>query len=174
MIVVEELWAPLMRSVFADRIRQWLLTLRKQNAAVVLVAHTLAQFEAVPNAAAIVESCPTRIFLANAQAASSHSAPLYRDLGLQDREIEHIARGRPKRDYYLTSPSGSRQFELDLGPVARAFLGTPDGMTADEGRHRAQVLREQFGARWPGRWLEEQAVPVWSTRLYTLMDTGGD
>ena len=170
LIVIEELWAPLMRSVFADRIKQWLLTLRKQNAAVVLVAHSLAQFETVPNAAAILDSCPTRIFLANAQATSSRSAPLYRDIGLQDREIEHIARGRPKRDYYLISPSGSRQFELDLGPVARAFVGTPDGMTADEARHRAQRLREHEGARWPSVWLAEHGMTVWGDRLDRLFD----
>jgi type IV secretion system protein VirB4 len=39
--------------VFADRIKQWLLTLRKENAAVLLVAHTLAQLDQVPATALV-------------------------------------------------------------------------------------------------------------------------
>src|SRR5690606_36049775 len=36
LIVIEEAWAALMRSLFADRIKQWLPTLRKEHATVVL------------------------------------------------------------------------------------------------------------------------------------------
>jgi type IV secretion/conjugal transfer VirB4 family ATPase len=42
LLVVEEAWLPLMKSAFAARIKQWLLTLRKQNAAVVLATQSLA------------------------------------------------------------------------------------------------------------------------------------
>lgn len=101
LIVIEELWAPLMRTVFANRIKQWLLTLRKQNAAVVLVAHTPAQLEAVPGKQVLVESCPTRVLLPNPDAANPATARLYAELGLNEREIAVIASAQPKRDYYV-------------------------------------------------------------------------
>jgi len=122
LIVIEELWGALMRSAFAGKIRQWLLTLRKQNAAVVLVAHSVAQLRDAPNAAVLWESCPTRIYLPNADAAAPATAAVYAAMGLGDGEIATIAGAVPKRDYYFTSPKGARVFELGLGPVATRYV----------------------------------------------------
>lgn len=153
LIVIEELWAPLMRTVFADRIRQWLLTLRKQNAAVVLVAHTPAQLEAVPAKQVLVESCPTRILCPNPEATAAGTAPLYRELGLNDREIARLATAVPKRDYYVASPAGRRLITLELGPVALAFLSTPSGYTPDAARRAVESLVQRHGVDWPLAWL---------------------
>ena len=158
LIVIEELWAPLMRTVFSTRIKQWLLTLRKQNAAVVLVAHSLAQLDEVPAKQVIIESCPTKILLPNAQARSSANATLYRDLGLNEREIALIAEATPKRDYYVKSPLGSRLITLDLGPTALAFLTTPEGYTVDTLRPRIQSLASTEGDDWPRAWLDQHDV----------------
>ncbi|MBM3652925.1 MAG: conjugal transfer protein TrbE, partial [Alphaproteobacteria bacterium] len=46
---------------------------------------------------------------------------IYRRFGLNDRQIEIIARATPKRDYYCQSRRGNRLFELGLGPVALAL-----------------------------------------------------
>lgn len=158
LIVIEELWAPLMRTAFASRIRQWLLTLRKQNATVLLVAHTLAQLDAVPAKQVLLESCPTRVLLPNPEASNSANARLYRDLGLNDREIAIIAGATPKRDYYVSSPLGRRLVRLDLGPVALAFLGTPEGLTLDTMRPRVERLAAAVGAAWPAEWLAEHGL----------------
>lgn len=158
LIVIEELWAPLMRTAFANRIKQWLLTLRKQNAAVMLVAHSLAQFDAVPAKQVLIESCPTKVLLPNAEAGSSANLHLYRDLGLNDREIELVARAVPKRDYYVTSPLGSRMVTLDLGAVARAFLGTPEGVTIEAMRTMVEELAARKGDQWPAAWLEQLGI----------------
>ncbi|HYM97075.1 MAG TPA: hypothetical protein VET26_07235 [Candidatus Sulfotelmatobacter sp.] len=165
LIVIEELWAPLMRTVFANRIKQWLLTLRKQNAAVMLVAHSLAQLEQVPAKQVIVDSCPTRILLPNAEAGNSANARLYRDLGLNSREVAIVAGATPKRDYYVKSPLGSRVVQLDLGPVALAFLGTPAGMTLDAVRPVVEALIAREGERWSKAWLEQLGVqaPVFTS-----------
>ena len=122
LIVIEELWSALLRSSFAAKIRQWLLTLRKQNAAVVLVAHSVAQIRDAPSAAVLWESCPTRIYLPNADATAPATAAVYAAMGLGEREIAAIAEAVPKRDYYFTSPRGSRVFELCLGEVARSAV----------------------------------------------------
>ena len=160
LIVIEELWAPLMRTVFANRIKQWLLTLRKQNAAVMLVAHTPAQLDAVAGKQVLIESCPTRILLPNSDAASSSNIGLYHDLGLNDREIAALARAVPKRDYYVKSPNGSRLVRLELGPIALAFLSTPDGMTADAVRPEVERLAAARGRRWPAEWLARLGVEL--------------
>lgn len=155
LIVIEELWAPLMRTAFASRIKQWLLTLRKQNAAVMLVAHSLAQLDAVPAKQVLIESCQTKVLLPNAEAGASANLHLYRDLGLNDREIAVIARAVPKRDYYVIAPPGKRLVTLELGPIARAFLGTPEGVTIDGLRSTVDALAGREGDLWPAAWLEQ-------------------
>jgi type IV secretion system protein VirB4 len=155
LIVIEEAWAALMHGRFADRLRQWLLTLRKRNAAVVVVAHSPAQFRdpGVKGAQLLVESCPTRIFLPNPDAAEPDTAALYRWLGLNEAEVSRLSRARKKRDYYVRSPSGARTFDLALGSLEMAFLGTLPGRSADETVREAARLADADGERWPAEWL---------------------
>ena len=154
LIVIEEAWAALMHGRFADRLRQWLLTLRKRNAAVVVVAHSPAQFrDGVKGAQLLVESCPTRVFLPNPDAAEPDTAALYRWLGLNGAEVARLARARKKRDYYVRSPSGARTFDLALSPVELAFLTALPGRSADETVREAARLAEAHGAAWPAHWL---------------------
>ena len=68
-----------------------------------------------------MESCPTRVFLPNERAIEPQITAIYLRFGLNDRQIEIIARATPKRDYYCQSRRGNRLFELGLGPVALAF-----------------------------------------------------
>jgi type IV secretion system protein VirB4 len=158
LLVIEEAWLPLMKSAFAARIKQWLLTLRKQNAAVVLATQSLSQLWESPHRNVLLESCPTRILLPNPEAASPGHLALYRDLGLNDAEVQLLARARRKRDYYFKSPRGSRLFELGLGPLALAFVGTPEGMTQAEAIAEARPLIERHGAAWPREWLARRGV----------------
>ena len=72
-------------------------------------------------APAIIESCPTRLLLPNDRAIEPQIMAIYRRFGLNDRQIEILARATPKRDYYCQSRRGNRLFELGLGEVALAF-----------------------------------------------------
>jgi type IV secretion/conjugal transfer VirB4 family ATPase len=157
-IVIEEAWLPLMKGIFAARIKQWLLTLRKQNAAVLLATQSLAQLYQSPNRAILLESCPTKILLPNPEAAAPGHIALYRDLGLNDTEIDLLARARRKRDYYFKSPRGSRLFELGLGPIALAFVGTPEGLTQAEAIAEARPLIDRHDAAWPREWLLRRGI----------------
>jgi type IV secretion system protein VirB4 len=168
LIVFEELWAALMRSVFATTIQQWLLTLRKQNAAVLLVAHSVGQLAQVSNRHVLLESCPTRIFLPNPDAIGRDTAALYRDLGLNTREIETIASAVPKRHYYFASPRGRRLFELGLGPVALSMLATPESMTPESARQAVRTLIEQHGSIWPAYWLRARGLSGWADQFTTF------
>ena len=145
LIVIEEAWAALMRSAFAQRVEQWLLTLRKRNAAVVLVTHSPAQIRELPNAAMLTESCPTKIILPNPEARHPDQAEVYRTLGLNAREIEIIATATRKRDYYYKSTSGSRLFDLNLGQVALSLLTPLPGLTVQASTTALQNLIARYG-----------------------------
>jgi type IV secretion system protein VirB4 len=164
LIEIDEAWMPLMHSLFGPRIHQWLLTLRKQNAAVVLATQSPAQLERLPFRHTIVNSCPTKIYLPNPDAITPGQVDLYRELGLNAREIESIARAVPKRHYYFKSPRGSRLFELGLGPVALAFLTGQQSQTLDETRRVVQALAER-DPNWPDAWLDSLGLSSWAEKL---------
>ena len=165
LIEIDEAWMALMHSLFGARINQWLLTLRKQNAAVVLATQSPAQLEQLPNRHTIVDSCPTKFYLPNAEALSAAQRSLYRDLGLSDREVTIIAQATPKRHYYFKSPRGSRLFELALGEFARAFLTSVPGFSMDETKRRIESLMALHGDDWAAAWLAERGFTDWATRL---------
>ena len=122
LIIIEEAWAALMREEFSARMQQWLLTLRKQNGSVIIIAHNPVQIMQLPNASIITDSCPTRILLPNPEALSEEHASVYRFLDLTNREIQTIASATQKRDYYYKTPRGSRLFDLCLGAKAKEVL----------------------------------------------------
>jgi type IV secretion system protein VirB4 len=81
----------------------------------------------------------------------------YARFGLNDRQIELIARATPKRHYYLQSARGNRLFELGLGPIALALCGSSDpaaqaridSMLAEHGRNRfTEVFLRDAGLDW--------------------------
>ena len=168
LIEIDEAWMALMHSLFGARVHQWLLQLRKANAAVVLATQSPAQLEQLPHRHTITDSCVTRIYLPNPDATTAGQAPLYRDLGLNDQQIASIARAVPKRDYYFTSPRGSRLFELGLGPLALSILATPAGSTVDATRRDIERLMEQHGPAWPGAWFERQGMRDWAERYEAI------
>ncbi|OWK19029.1 hypothetical protein AJ88_47200 [Mesorhizobium amorphae CCBAU 01583] len=53
----------------------------------------------------------------------------YERFGLNERQIDLIARATPKRQYYLQSRRGNRLFELGLGPITLALCGASDPAT---------------------------------------------
>lgn len=149
MIIIDEGWLVLDSPAFAAQLREWLKTLRKKNASVVFATQSLADIETSAIAPAIIESCPTRIFLPNERAVEPQILAIYRRFGLNERQIDIIARAAPKRDYYCQSARGNRLFELGLGEVALAFTATSskaDQLTIDAitGAHGSA----DFAARW--------------------------
>ena len=100
---------------------EWLKTLRKKNASVVFATQSLSDIDGSAIAPAIIESCPTRLFLPNERAIEPQITAIYRRFGLNDRQIEILARATPKRDYYCQSRRGNRLFELGLEELALAF-----------------------------------------------------
>ncbi|MGY3585592.1 type IV secretion/conjugal transfer VirB4 family ATPase [Bradyrhizobium sp. USDA 4341] len=149
LLIIDEGWLVLDDPAFAQQLREWLKTLRKKNASVVFATQSLSDIDGSNIAPAIVESCPTRIFLPNERAIEPQLTAIYRRFGLNDRQIEIIARATPKRDYYCQSRRGNRLFELGLGPVALAFCAASSKVDhAAIERLLAEHGRENFTPAW--------------------------
>ena len=123
LLVLDEAWLFLDSGAFAAKIREWLKTLRKFNVSVVFATQSLADIARSSIAPALIESCPTRIFLPNPDAQTPQICGLYEGFGLNAQQMRIIASAQPKRDYYYQSSTGNRLFELGLGPIALSIVG---------------------------------------------------
>jgi len=149
LLIIDEGWLALDDRAFAGQLREWLKTLRKKNASVIFATQSLADIDASPIAPALIESCPTRVFLPNDRALEPQITAIYRRFGLNDRQIEILSRATPKRDYYCQSRRGNRLFDLGLSEVALAFTAasSPDDQAAID-RIFARYGRNGFAAAW--------------------------
>ena len=149
LLIIDEGWLALDDEGFAGQIREWLKTLRKKNASVIFATQSLSDIDGSAIAPAIIESCPTRLFLPNERAIEPQITAIYRRFGLNDRQIEILARATPKRDYYCQSRRGNRLFELGLGDFALAF--TAASSKSDQAvieRVLAEHGRDGFVTAW--------------------------
>ncbi|MBI1215943.1 MAG: conjugal transfer protein TrbE [Alphaproteobacteria bacterium] len=126
LLILDEAWLFLDSPVFAARIREWLKTLRKKNVAVIFATQSLADISASSIAPALIESCPTRIYLPNERAFEPQQCEVYERFGLNATEIALLATARRKQDYYYASPKGRRLFDLALGPIALSVCAASD------------------------------------------------
>jgi type IV secretion system protein VirB4 len=155
LLILDEAWLFLDDPLFAARIRQWLKTLRKKNVSVIFATQSLADIQNSSIAAAIIESCASRIFLPNPQAGEPQIRGIYQGFGLNHRQIEIIAQATPKRDYYYQSRLGNRLFDLDLGPVALAFTAAA---SPTEQREISQILQGSDAAGFAPAWLRHRQL----------------
>ena len=158
LIVLDEAWVMLANGAFGAKIEDWLRTLRKKNAAVVLSTQSLVEVANSPQRDVILESCPTKILLPNPEAQNPVTADLYRKFGLTSRQIEMLSLAVPKRQYYYLSSAGRRLFDLALGEATLAFIGSgskPDILQAHQ-------LIAKHGDRWAGEWLRLRGLNDWA------------
>ncbi|MAC57611.1 MAG: conjugal transfer protein TrbE [Novosphingobium sp.] len=161
LIIIDEGWLVLDSPDFAAQLREWLKTLRKKNASVVFATQSLADIETSSIAPAIIESCPTRIFLPNERAAEPQIAAIYERFGLNARQIEILSRATPKRDYYCQSRRGNRLFELGLGEVALAFAAASsktDQLTITD------IIEKHGPSAFAAEWLRHRGC-AWAVEL---------
>jgi len=166
LLVLDEAWVFLDDPLFAERIREWLKTLRKKNVAVVFATQSLADIEGSTIAPALIESCPSRIFLPNDRAIEPQSRAIYERFGLNDRQIELIAHSIPKRDYYYQSQRGNRMFELGLGPIGIALCGSS---TPKEQKLIDRLLTDGSSAPFANKWLRAKELH-WAADLLAQFD----
>lgn len=135
LIVIEEAWLYLRYPLFASRLLDWLKTLRKFNARVVLATQSLSDLynpethRLTAVTSALLEATFVRVLLPN-PFMDKESERLYEQLGLNVKERALLRNeAEPKRHYYVMTTEGCRLIELGLEktPVARALLGLSKG-----------------------------------------------
>jgi type IV secretion system protein VirB4 len=161
LVIVDEGWLALDDPTFGAQLREWLKTLRKKNASVVFATQSLADIEGSAIAAAIIESCPTRIFLPNDRAGEPQIAAAYARFGLNARQIEILGQAVAKRDYYCQSRRGNRLFELGLGEVALALCAASS--KADQ-LAMGELLARHGPSEFAQAWLRHRGLP-WAADL---------
>lgn len=160
-IVLDEAWLMFKNPLFAAKLEEWLLVLRSANSNVIFATQLVEHVAQSPIAPVLFQSCPTRILLPNPEAKHEMTRETYLKMGLTERQIDLIATATPKRDYYYTSPEGRRLFQLELGPMALAFVGR----SGKEDIAKIKELEATHGFnRWQGEWLRYLGLPGWADR----------
>ena len=80
-VPIDEAWLFLRHPAWRDKIQDWLKTLRKKNAAVLLATQSIADVKDSPIASTILQSTATKIYLPNSEAAMRACASF---IGTQD------------------------------------------------------------------------------------------
>ncbi|WP_336741444.1 conjugal transfer protein TrbE [Aureimonas altamirensis] len=155
LLIIDEGWLALDDKGFAEQLREWLKTLRKKNASVIFATQSLSDIDGSNIAPAIIESCPTRLLLPNERAIEPQITAIYRRFGLNDRQIEILARATPKRDYYCQSRAGNRLFELGLSEVGLALCAAS---SKSDQALIAEILAEYGREGFLAAWLRARGV----------------
>lgn len=156
-IILDECWVFFDNPMFVDKIRNWLKTLRKSKAFVVFATQNLTDIADSPIFSTVLESCQSKIFLPNKDALEEKNKKMYSSFGLNQRQIELIAHAVPQRQYYYTSPEGSRLYDIGLEtcPFTLAYTAATD--TADS--KYCQKLINEFGKEnFNEHWMKHKDV----------------
>lgn len=164
-IVLEEVWLFLKNPIFAEKIDEWLRTLRKANVAVILITQSINEIINSSIGSVILDQCPTKIFLANPNAMNPNTYSVYESIGLQSTEIEIISNLVRKQDYYFVNPLGRRVFSLNMSrettPIALTVLGKS---SMDEIKEAILIKNQEpnkFTSAWLKHWGYEQPAKQW-------------
>lgn len=161
LLILDECWLFLDNPVFAAKIREWLKVLRKANVAVIFATQSLKDVLSSTIAPSVLESCLTKIYLANPSAFDEQIAETYRSFGLNETEIGIVATATPKRHYYYKSSLGSRLFELALGEVALAYVGA----SSPEEQRMVRQIQAVHGDDFNIEWLKSKKLE-YAVKLY--------
>lgn len=144
LILIDEAWKVLDDDYFARRLRQWLVTARKQNVVVVMMTQFPSQI-LESRARAIFQGLPNQLIFPNGAAEPED----YASFGLSENELEFLLQGRLTRRMALWRTSrGSTILDVDLGALGSLMTVLGGG----------QAGERAFGADYasrPGFWKEE-------------------
>ena len=132
LMVVDEAWRYLRDPVVLGRLTEAARTWRKRNAALILATQSVTDITQTPGAAALLESMPTRLFLANPDFPEAGQATFQ----LGDDELRTVRELEPKRELYLRRPTTAAVLRLAVDPESY-WLYTS---SAGEAQRRAEMV----------------------------------
>ena len=132
LIVLDEAWKLLDDPYFERRLKDWMLTMRKKNVAVVLLTQRVAHIRESRAGGSILESAATSILFPNSRNTPEEMAPL----GLTDAELAFVcSSGIENRLALIRSGEASVIVDMDLSALGGLMrvLGGGRGEGAPEG-----------------------------------------
>ncbi len=167
LILLDEAWAYLQHDLFRERLKDWLKTMRRKNAAVVLATQQISDVANSDIADVVLENCSTKILLPNAESKNSRTREFYGRLGLNERELDILQVSIPKKHYYAISKLGRRLVDLGVGKVALSWVG----VNGKEERQIVESVIDQFPETWREEWLRLKGLGQWADYFSTLEET---
>ena len=159
LLLLEEAWALLDHPIFETMMKNWLLTLRKFNVAVGFISQNLSHITDSKIGDTIKESCYSQIFMPNPSIQDPVIEKKYLKFGLNEQQLGIVRTATPKREYYLTTPQGNRLFELDLTPLALAFIG----VSKNEEIKQFDAIYDRTNPAWINEWLTMRGLDEWGS-----------
>jgi type IV secretion/conjugal transfer VirB4 family ATPase len=161
LILLDEAWSYLQHQLFRDRLRDWLKTMRRKNAVVVMATQQISDIANSEIADIVLENCPTKILLPNAEARTANSRVFYSRVGLNEREMEILEVSIPKKHYYVVSKLGRRLVDLGVGRVALSWVG----VNGREERQVVEAVMDSCPHAWRSEWLRLKGLGPWAQYL---------
>lgn len=151
LIYVEEAWFMLEDEQFSKRIDDWLRTLAKKNAFLVMATQSLNELAVSDIFTTIIDNIPNRIFLANAN-AYAHKDMYMQKFGLNEAQIDTIRDAIPKQDYFIVTPNVSRVVQARFDP---RIVGVLRSDSRAQGIFKKHYANREHDADWKTHYLEE-------------------
>lgn len=120
-IELEEAWLMLSDDNFTKRINDWLKTLAKLNAFLIMATQSLDELANSTIFASIIDNIPNKIFLPNPN-ANAHIDLYMKKFSLNQEQVDRIRYAVPKLNYYITTPIMSRMARFRCPPEVLACL----------------------------------------------------
>lgn len=153
LIILDECWLFFRNADFRAKIVEYLKDMRKKNCSVVLATQNLTDIEKYNLVDIINTNADTKIYLAN-DGINERTAEIYRQFGLNDREIDIVKNLTPKKEYFYKSPLGNRVFDLNLSPLEVAFLTA----TSKEDQRKAAAMQNLSVPQFINEWKKIKSV----------------
>ena len=143
LLVMDEAWKLLDDLYFQSRLKDWMLTMRKKNVAVILLTQRVSHISESAAGGAIIESVVTRLVYPSKRNTADELAPL----NLTDRELDFLMQSNVgHRLALMQSGDDSTIIDMDLhalGPLL-SILGGGKGENEAEGwRQNPDFWKEQ-------------------------------
>jgi type IV secretion system protein VirB4 len=164
LVLLDEAWSYLQHELFRDRLKDWLKTMRRKNAVVVMATQQISDIANSQIDDVVLENCPTKILLPNAESKNSGSREFYTRVGLNERELEILQVSIPKQHYYVVSTLGRRLVNLAVGKVALSWVG----VNGREERQIVESVMNQYPDSWRAEWLRLKGLPQWADYYQSL------
>jgi type IV secretion system protein VirB4 len=111
--VMDEAWRFIQHPTLRAYVQEALKTWRKHNAAMVLATQTVEDFASAELLRTVVESCPTKLLLANPSLDRSRYASLFQ---LNEMQLDLLTALTPRKQFLLKRPGLTKVLTLNVDP----------------------------------------------------------